>query len=71
MKYPVEINTKLKDADGNMYLVLNERPSINQSSHSVGVKMDYLCRDLGRAKDRWIQYSTMLGMFQEGKLKYN
>jgi len=71
MKYPVDVNDTLQDADGNVYLIVDERPSINQSSHSVGVKMDYLCRDLGRAKERWVQYSTMLGMFKEGKLKFN
>lgn len=69
MKYPVDVNDTLKDGDGNVYLIVDERLSLNQNTHSQRTNIDYLCRDLGRKKERWVQYSTMLGMFKEGKLE--
>lgn len=70
MKFDVERGNELKDADGNIYVVLDERLSINQNSHSQRTNMDYLCKDIGRKKERWVQYLTMEKMFEEGKLNY-
>lgn len=70
MKLVVEKGTELQDGDGNIYIVLDDRLSINQNTHSQYTNIDYLCRDIGRKKERWVQYSTMNEMFKEGKLKY-
>ncbi len=66
----VLLNTKIKDDDGNIYLILDERLSINQNSHSQKSNLDYLCQDIGRGIKRWVQYSTMNEMYKEGKLNH-
>jgi len=68
-RFYVCVGDVIEDFDGNVYDILDERKSINQNSHTVATNMDYLCRDKGRGKERWVRDSTMIIMHNEGKLE--
>ena len=69
MRFRVEVGDRLRDRGGNDYEVLEERVTWKGNTHSQYTPVQFLCRDIGRDKTRWISHSTMQAMYDNKSLE--